>query len=50
MKRSQACRKASGVFSLPNPYTTSPEARMRDASGVKSLSLDTRQKPLKLPV
>lgn len=36
-----------GVFSSPNPYTVRPSSRSREASRVKSLSLDTMQKPLK---
>src|SRR4249919_2351313 len=47
MNLSHACTKASGVLRSPKPYTVSPSSRRRCARRVKSLSLDTRQKPSK---
>jgi len=45
-----AATNAPGVFRWPNPYTVRPDSRIRDASLVKSLSLETRQNPSKRPV
>ena len=47
MNLSQAWTKASGVFRSPKPYTVRPSSRRRWARRVKSLSLETRQKPPK---
>ncbi len=49
MNLSQAVRNGSGVFFSPKPYTVWPDSRMREASRVKSLSLETMQKPSKRP-
>ena len=46
----QAARKARGVFSSPIPITVMPDSRRRLARRVKSLSLDTMQKPSTLLV
>src|SRR5712675_157767 len=45
-----ACLKLSGVFWAPNPKTSAPSSRMREARRVKSLSEDTRQKPSNRPL
>ena len=45
----QAAMKALGVFFSPIPMTYIPDSRSRTASRVKSLSLDTRQKPSTFP-
>ena len=45
MKMSQALRKGAGVLFSPIPITVLPLSLRRLASLVKSLSLDTRQKP-----
>ena len=49
MNRSQAATNGSGVLRAPNPYTIIPDSRSRVASRVKSLSLETMQKPSRLP-
>jgi hypothetical protein len=49
MNLSHAATKAFGVFRSPNPYTVSPDSRIRAARRVKSLSLETRQNPSKRP-
>ena len=45
VKMSHALRKGTGVFFSPMPTTVRPLSRMRLARRVKSLSLDTMQKP-----
>jgi hypothetical protein len=47
---SQAAMNALFVLRSPNPKTVTPCSRMRDASRVKSLSLETMQKVEKRPV
>jgi hypothetical protein len=42
---SQAATKGRGVLRSPKPTTSSPSSRMRRASPVKSLSLETMQNP-----
>ena len=49
MNLSQAATNALGVFRSPKPYTVRPDSRSREASLVKSLSLDTRQNPSNRP-
>ncbi len=50
MKRRHTCRKLSGVFPSPNPYTSSSCSRMCDAKRVETLSDETRQNPSKRPL
>ena len=50
MNLSQAVTKGLGVLRSPKPYTVRPCSRMREARRVKSLSLETMQKPSKRPV
>ncbi len=45
MNLSQATINGSGVFFSPIPITFIPASRKRVAKRVKSLSLETRQKP-----
>src|SRR5689334_9880208 len=45
MNLSQAETNALGVLRSPKPYTIRPDSRMREARRVKSLSLETMQKP-----
>ena len=45
VKMSHALRNGVGVFFSPIPITVRPLSRIRLARRVKSLSLDTRQKP-----
>ena len=45
VKMSHALRNGVGVFFSPIPITVRPLSRIRLAKRVKSLSLDTRQKP-----
>ena len=47
---SHAETNAEGVFFSPNPYTSKPDSLILAASLVKSLSLDTMQKPPKFLV
>ena len=47
MNLSHADTNGLGVLRSPKPYTTNPDSRIRAARRVKSLSLDTRQKPSK---
>ena len=49
MNLSQAETNGFGVLRSPNPYTVRPDSRMREASLVKSLSLETRQNPSNRP-
>src|SRR6266511_1884232 len=49
MNLSQAATNGLGVLRSPKPYTVRPDSRMREARRVKSLSLDTMQKPSKRP-
>src|SRR6185437_15168801 len=46
---SHAATNGSGVLRSPKPYTINPDSRSRPASRVKSLSLETMQKPSKRP-
>lgn len=50
MNLSQAVTKGLGVLRSPKPYTVKPCSRIREARRVKSLSLETMQKPSKRPV
>ena len=46
---SHAATKGLGVLRSPKPYTVIPDSRSRAASRVKSLSLETMQKPSNRP-
>ena len=49
MNLSHAATNGFGVLRSPKPYTIRPDSRIRAASRVKSLSLDTMQNPSKRP-